>query len=373
MAPMVASDVRRERSIGAGWMRRCAWLGSLWLGVVASAGCIGPSITELTDDDGPDDAGDGSITDGETDDPPSVPPTSVGDPTTTGDVPEPPPCGNGLIDPGEQCDGLDLQGATCESLGHVPGTLLCTAECVLDEASCIPPGMVFVPGGEFEMGSNAGASEQPIRVVNVDAFYIDQTEVTVEAYVECLDAGACGPPPVGNGFNYGIEGRDQHPINGATWYDAQAYCAWVDGGVKRMPTEAEWEKAARGTDGRTYPWGDEPEANCMYTVMEEDAQDGCGAGSTMPVGSLPLGASPYGAYDMSGNVYEWVSDYWAFYDPSDLDNPTGPATGDMKVARGGAWGLADPLYLTATYRGGDSPHQEYPIIGFRCVRSGASG
>jgi formylglycine-generating enzyme required for sulfatase activity len=366
---MAIRAASRGGPTGSGGRRRPAWVGLVSLGLGSGLGCIGPAITGISDSH---EGSDGPTGDGTTDEPPVVPTTTAtGEPPNPTEPVPPNPCGNGSLDPGEECDGSDLQGLTCEALGHVPGTLACSATCTLDDAGCIPPGMVYVPGGAFEMGSDATPSEEPIRSVTVDAFYIDQTEVTVAAYAACIAAGACGLPSVGNGSNHGVAGREQHPINGVTWYDAAAYCGWVDGGVKRLPTEAEWEKAARGTDGRRFPWGDEPVASCTHVVMEENLADGCGAGSTMPVGSRPLGASPYGAYDMSGNVYEWVSDFWGYYGPSDTSNPTGPAGGDYKVARGGAWSLYDPVYLTTTYRGGDLPHQQYPIIGFRCARSGA--
>ena len=103
--------------------------------------------------------------------------------------------------------------------------------------------------------------------------------------------------------------------------------------------------------------------------MDENNVHGCGTDATWPVGSMPLGASPYGALDMSGNVYEWVSDFVGYYDPADVENPTGPASGDMRVARGGAWSLEDPFYLTTIYRGGDAPIQQYAWVGFRCARA----
>jgi len=349
-----------------------AWAGLLCL-TAGGLGCD-PLVPDVVDTDASSDGGAETVA--ETGDPPSM---STGAPGTTDEPgttdapgstgePEPVLCGNGLVDPGEQCDGLDLQGATCESLGHLPGTLGCSAECMLDDAGCIPPGMVFVPGGVFEMGTEEHAYSQPVRMVDVDAFYIDRTEVTVEAYRACESAGVCGLAPMGISMNSGVPGRDLHPVNGVTWYDAEDYCGWVDGGVKRLPTEAEWEKAARGTDARWFPWGDAPEASCMYTVMEEGNVSGCGLESTWPVGSMPLGASPYGALDMSGNVYEWVSDFLDFYDQTETDNPTGPETGDMRVLRGGAWMIEEPLYLSAIYRGGDAPIQEYAWVGIRCAR-----
>jgi formylglycine-generating enzyme required for sulfatase activity len=230
--------------------------------------------------------------------------------------------------------------------------------------------MVLVPGGEFTMGSDVAPNEQPIRVVHVDAFWIDETEVTVAEYTECVDAGACDPPPTGGFYNHGVAGREDHPINGVTWNGAQAYCGWVDGGAKkRLPTEAEWEKAAAGTDARTYPWGDSPEPSCTYVVMLNAEGDGCGMSSTWEVGGKPLGESPYGARDMAGNVWEWVSDWHGAYDPGDTVNPSGPETGTRRVLRGGAWSYDDPDLFRAAYRADQIPTHDTFTVGFRCART----
>jgi formylglycine-generating enzyme len=290
--------------------------------------------------------------------------STLTEPSTTGPSAG---CGNGELEEGEECDGTDLGGATCESVGQLGGSLACSEQCMLDASGCTATGMVFVPGGEFEMGSDDSMEEQPIRQVNVDAFWIDETEVTVAEYTQCVRAGACAVPTVGMYYNYGILGRENHPINGVDWFSAEAYCAWEGGGGKRLPTEAEWEKAARGMDARTYPWGNAPGPSCTHVVMDEGG-NGCGLESTWAVGQKPLGVSPYGALDMSGNIWEWVSDWYApGYDPADTDNPTGPETGRYRIVRGGPWYSNNPEYFSATNRYDSVPTIADFTQGFRCA------
>lgn len=180
--------------------------------------------------------------------------TSTGLGTTTGDAMSTGPstqCGNGVLDEGEECDG-PLGELTCESLGYVPGVLACST-CSIDASRCVPPRMVLVPGGEFTMGSNVSDDEMPIRIVAVDAFYIDELEVTVEDYTACVTDGICETPAMGGYYNYGVPERLQHPINGVSWEEATVCCEeWADrGGVKRLPTElgarARWEKSRQGS------------------------------------------------------------------------------------------------------------------------------
>jgi formylglycine-generating enzyme required for sulfatase activity len=220
-----------------------------------------------------------------------------------------------------------------------------------------PPGMVYVPAGEFTMGSGEGGSRQPVHPVYLDAFYIDKTEVTNAQYRQCVEAGGCNAP--GKTTYYDNADYDQHPVVYVDWYQAGAYCEWAG---KRLPTEAEWEKAARGTDERTYPWGEG--IDCDHAQY-----NGCGEG-TVPVGSKPKGASPYGVLDMAGNVWEWVADWYdsGYYSQSPDRNPPGPDSGTMRVLRGGSWSGTQG-FAVCTFRYRFSPWFRLGIGGFRCARS----
>ena len=229
----------------------------------------------------------------------------------------------------------------------------------------LPPGMVLVPTGWFRMGSEQGDDEKPIHLVFLHAFFIDRHEVTVAAYARCVKAGKCRIPRTGRYYNWGKRGRDLHPVTGVSWFDAKDYCAWSG---KRLPTEAEWEKAARGENGRKYPWGN-ARASCKYAVMR-DGGEGCGKSGTWPVGSKPRGVSPYGAHDMAGNVREWVADWYGekYYSQSPRDNPRGPGGGNRTVYRGGAFynGGGD---LRSADRCSSNPLARFNYVGFRCARS----
>jgi sulfatase modifying factor 1 len=197
----------------------------------------------------------------------------------------------------------------------------------------------------------------------------------VEAYSACVDDGACTEAGTAEGCNWSVPGREGHPVNCVSWAEAKGYCAWAGGETKRLPTEAEWEKAARGTDARTYPWGNVPEPSCSHVVMNDAGSNGCGVTSTMEVGSKPLGDSPHGAHDMSGNVYEWVADWYAPYDAADTDNPKGAAMGTWHVLRGGgSWISFDAYFFRAARRGSLEHLASFFIgetheIGFRCART----
>ena len=224
--------------------------------------------------------------------------------------------------------------------------------------------MVLVPAGEFVIGSNSGADdEQPEHRVYLDAFYIDKYEVTVDQYDKCVQSGKCTKPDEGGDCNWGKSDRGNHPINCVDWDQARTYCEWVG---KRLPTEAEWEKAARGTDWRKYPWGDQ-DASCNYAVMD-DGGNGCGKNSTWPVGSKPNGASPYGAMDMAGNVGEWVADRYGenYYKSNSNKNPKGPADGNYRVYRGGSWNL-NAVNQRSSSRGRYNPVGKNYNCGFRCA------
>ena len=216
--------------------------------------------------------------------------------------------------------------------------------------------LVTIPAGTFLYGCNGIVdlqcpdSEPAGRRTEIQAFGIDRTEVRVSEYRTCVEAGACRPPGSGGSCNWDAPGRDEHPVNCVDWDQAAAYCVWVG---KRLPTEEEWEKAARGTDGRTYPWGNES-ASCDVAVMSVDGGAGCGASSTAPVGSREGGRSPYGLFDMAGNVLEWTVTLH--------ESGTG-----MRVLRGGSW-LNGARSMRSSHREGATPTLRHEAIGFRCAQ-----
>ena len=264
--------------------------------------------------------------------------------------------------------------------------------------------MFLVPAGEFTMGGNVdGAYDtMPAHTVYLDGFWIDQTEVTNQMFARFVEttgymtdaekagssndfrtinleiiwekvAGLAWNHP--DGQNSNISGIEAHPVVHVSWSDANAYCSWAE---RRLPTEAEWEKAATWND-RTdekyaYPWGNDFEArrlnfcdkNCMYDYAEKHLDDGFAA--TSPVGSFPDGASPYGVLDMSGNVLEWVADWYSpdYYQNSPTSNPLGPASGQTRVLRGGAWAI-NSYYVSSARRWEWNPSSQHRALGFRCV------
>ena len=224
-------------------------------------------------------------------------------------------------------------------------------------ASDEPPGMVLVPEGSFPMGSLSGdRDEQPVHEVFLDAFLIDQNLVTSGQFRTFLHATGRSQPTF---FEFG-DSSGKLPAVDINWFDASDYCQWLG---KRLPTEAEWEKAARGTDGRTYPWGEEIDRN--------KANYGGGPGRTTEVGSYKEGISPYGVYDMAGNVWQWLSDWYdaGYYAVSPEEgNPQGPESGTFHVLRGGSWG-SNPYSVRSTYRIRNQPTITGSFIGFRCVRN----
>ena len=268
--------------------------------------------------------------------------------------------------------------------------------------------MVYVPAGEFQMGSSnadldaameacARASgterqcerdrylhEQPVHTVTLDAFWIDQTEVTNAQFSEFLNdqgnqieegiswleprAGhrgiEYGQIKEGNGIFRPREGYEDYPVVEVSWYGASAYCSWAGG---RLPTEAEWEYAARGPESAVYPWGD---VFNQYALNYNDTGFfGGGQVHWMPAGSFPAGASWCGALDMAGNVWEWVSDWWSedYYGRSPGHNPQGPDSGEFRLGRGGSW-YDDPWHVRSAYRKGLSASSaRIHWIGMRCV------
>lgn len=236
-----------------------------------------------------------------------------------------------------------------------------------------PKDMLEVPKGEFTMGSNDtdkeakalqyGATkpwyenERPMRTVKVAGFYIDKTEVIHAQYKQFLDATGRKPPTQWPGGVYPMQYSD-HPVTFVTWFDADEYCKWKG---KRLPTEAEWEKAARGTDGREFPWGSEFDKKKVNALGEYT--------STTPAGMFPEGKSPYGALDMSGNVQEWTADWYKPYpDNTFKDDDYGEK---HKVVRGGSWGgmghYTLQVYLRTSFRNTAPPNGVFNDVGFRCV------
>jgi formylglycine-generating enzyme required for sulfatase activity len=220
--------------------------------------------------------------------------------------------------------------------------------------------LLYVPAGEFTMGSEVRAEEGPLHQVTISAFWIDQTEVTNAMYAKCVKANQCRPPRVTSSntrenYYYNPEFAN-YPVISVSWNDANTYCSWVG---RKLPTEAEWEKAARGIDGRIYPWGDdEPDG----TLLNLDIAD------TTQAGAFPGGVSIYGALDMAGNVWEWVSDWYgaAYYQDSPATDPLGPEAGELRVLRGGSWGSpGDGFYSALRYKNG--PRFNNLQIGFRCA------
>jgi formylglycine-generating enzyme required for sulfatase activity len=220
--------------------------------------------------------------------------------------------------------------------------------------------MVPVRGAVFKLGSTDGdADERPIIDARVDTFEIDKVEVSVDAYRACVTAGKCQSPETGPYCNWDKPGKGRHPVNCVDALQADAYCAFVG---KRLPTEDEWDYAARGGDGRKYPWKDGPPvAQLCWNGDGNDAGKGNRQG-TCPVGAFPTGASPSGALDMAGNVWEWTSSAYCPYDNRACGDP-------RRVIRGGAWNNLVPEYVRAQDRSKEAAKTRNDNIGLRCART----
>jgi formylglycine-generating enzyme required for sulfatase activity len=227
--------------------------------------------------------------------------------------------------------------------------------------------MVYVPGGTFLMGTEESDPavepyEVPQHSVTLDSFWMDQTEVTNAQYAGCVTAGVCSPPyQPSSATRESYHGDSQYadyPVIRVSWHDATTYCAWAGG---RLPSEAEWEYAARGPEGRVNPWGDDPPDDTLLNYNRT-------VGDTTPVGSYARDKSWAGALDMAGNVSEWVNDWYDadYYAVSPAENPTGPDTGELKAMRGGSW--FNPVYfIRSAWRSRLGPEFQDPSVGFRCV------
>jgi formylglycine-generating enzyme required for sulfatase activity len=224
-----------------------------------------------------------------------------------------------------------------------------------------PIDWVKIPAGDFQMGSSdrdpsAHLDEFPQHRVYLDSYHVSRNLITNQQFAQCVSAGICEKP------SYRIDDPElaDHPVVDVTWEEAQAFCEWNGA---RLPTEAEWEKAARGgLEGAQYPWGDE--IDCTVANF-----DNCIGGSS-PVGSYP--PNGYGLYDMAGNTWEWTADWYSgeYYRNSPEDDPTGPAEGEYRVLRGGCWG-EDASYLRVAFRVFNRPSYPHDFIGFRCAYSAA--
>ncbi len=225
--------------------------------------------------------------------------------------------------------------------------------------------MMLVPAGEFIMGSDKGDEDEvPVHRVYLNAFYIDKFEVTNARFAKYVEAIQSEPP-------WGFSDKEtpvvhaDRPVRWVSWMDAMGYCLWVG---KRLPTEAEWEKSARGTDERVYPWGNDPPTpvHAVYGLKEG------GAEAVSVIGDHRMGQSPYGVQDLAGNLYEWVVDWYAedFYSSfinSPAINPRGPSEGTAKVQRGGSY-INTPYRLRSSFRTKGDPTEQDPNVGFRCAQ-----
>jgi formylglycine-generating enzyme required for sulfatase activity len=223
-----------------------------------------------------------------------------------------------------------------------------------------PDGMVRVPGGTFQMGSAPGdgyEDERPPHAETVATLCLDRTEVTVAAYRACVETKACTEPDKGERCNWGAAGRDEHPINCVDWSQAKTFCGAAG---KRLPTEREWEYAARGPEGRTYPWGESTPSNQLCWNGEGSDLGRGKRQSTCKVGSYPAGNSPLGLQDLAGNVWEWVEDLYCPYTRRDC-------AGTARVNRGGAWSYGYASDMRAANRHRYAPADRSYGVGFRCA------
>jgi eukaryotic-like serine/threonine-protein kinase len=243
--------------------------------------------------------------------------------------------------------------------------------------------IIYVPEGEFLMGSNyddnqAQDNEFPQHTVSLDSFWIDQTEITNKKYALCIRDGNCELPSEMNSYTREVYFTspqfENYPVIYVSWFQSSQYCSWAG---RRLPTEAEWEFAARGSDGRIYPWGTGTLAGTYLNFADINAPFSYAYGGindgyadTSPVGNYPQGASPYGVLDMSGNVWEWLGDWYdeSYYSVSLENNPVGPTNGGERVLRGGSWSDSS-RDVKVTRRLSFSPSTTHFAIGFRCAMS----
>jgi formylglycine-generating enzyme required for sulfatase activity len=224
---------------------------------------------------------------------------------------------------------------------------------------------IEIAGGTFQMGAPSGTDFVPQHDVTLSAFKLDKYEVTNGRFKLCVDTGCCDPPRYDGSYTgrepyFGNDSFGFFPVVFVSWDQARQYC---EGAGKRLPTEAEWEYAARGDDGRLYPWGSDTPDHSRANF------GGARDGDTLQVGSFPSGDSAFGVADMAGNVWEWVADWYDpnYYGSSPANDPPGPEAGNAKVARGGSFG-SDATTLYSFYRGVYLPEESFANLGFRCAR-----
>ncbi len=284
----------------------------------------------------------------------------------------------GPCDDGDACTQTDV----CKAGKCAGAALACAKGQYCHFGVCGPKATVLVPEGTFQMGCNATldedckAQEKPQHEVWLDAYSIDIHETTVGDWKLCVKAGKCKPPVGTYSYcNWALKNTDSHPVNCVNWFQASAFCAWAGG---RLPTEAEWEKAARGgcelygadcaTKTPKWPWG-AAEPDCTRAIFDAGKGIGCGKGTTQPVGGRPAGKSPYGVHDMAGNVVEWVNDrfdIW-YYAQSPAKNPNGSNKSSQRGRRGGGVD-AKAVQLRSSRRDGDGPmHAHERAVGLRCA------
>jgi formylglycine-generating enzyme required for sulfatase activity len=328
------------------------------------------------------------------------------------DAPEGTECATGKACQSGECVAVvatTCAGTTCPAVSGL--AVSCNAQDLCEYAGSSGSPMLWVPGGSFRMGANMDGTQCPANTPDVDAapaelpchevavpgFLVDKTEVTVAAYrayrdanggAACTNPGdglACTPqgPTYETYCTWGVSGKDQHPVNCVTWFQLDGFCR---GTGRRLCTEAEWEWAARGSDGRRYPWssgntdcplswegtcsgaewtGSTAKANCEESLAHD------GFEGTAPVGSFPGGRSPGGALDMAGNVFEWVQDWWHdTYDGAPADGTAWEApTGVVRVLRGGGFSSLYDNSLRASYRFHEVPANSSDSLGGRCCRT----
>jgi formylglycine-generating enzyme required for sulfatase activity len=314
--------------------------GSRLLGAIVAIVALTPEPAALADRD----AG-----------PASLEPSTPGEPTPPGAAPTAPAGAAGTAPPPQEkeTDGDEGDHATPAATKNPP---------FHREATVLKDGMLRIPGGRFTMGTsdkNAPPNERPARPVVVPPFWIDRTEVSVAAYRACVDRGACVRPSRSSPTCTFDVGDPQLPVSCVPWSSANAYCLAVG---KRLPREIEWEDAARGTLPIRYPWGGGHGCGVAAMLAGETTNRTCSGKRPSHVGAHLGGASPYGVLDMSGNVEEWVSDWYA-----DSVTELSPRAGASHVLRGGGW-LTVPSLARTTSRNWGSVREAGPNVGFRCAR-----